>query len=304
MTYSPLRYPGGKSSLYDFLKRTLEVNEIVDGYYAEPYAGGAGAALKLLILEDVYEIYLNDKDELIYKFWNSVLNHTDELVKKISDTEVNLNEWNRQKQIFNLKNQWNEFSDVDLGYTAFFLNRCNRSGILKAGVIGGKNQEGEYKIDARFNKIELIDRIQRIALYRDRIKLSNKDAIVFLNDLSKEFGQRKDMIIYLDPPYVNQGEGLYNDFYQRHDHVKLAQYIQKQVENLWLISYDDDPLIHQVYKEVNKNIFEFNYFASKTKVGRELLICSKNCKMPATYEHYSREKPLSNSYIVDIGTAI
>lgn len=292
MNYSPLRYPGGKTSLYDFLKKTIKANGITDGTYVEAFAGGAGAALKLLMLEDVHEIYLNDKDEMVYKFWHSILNHTEEFIQMIRDCQLNMQEWNYRKQILQNTELRSKLTDLEIGFTTFYLNRCNRSGIIKAGVIGGNNQNGDWKLDARFNKKDLISKIQKIAYYKERIKIYNLDATKFLKKIEKEIISKANMLVYLDPPYVEQGQGLYNVFFMEEDHIKLAKFLQKKSISNWLVSYDDHPLIHSIYKEVHKNIFEFNYFANRTKVGRELVICSKNCKMTTSYLHYSRAKAL------------
>lgn len=287
MTYSPLRYLGGKSSLYDFLKKTIQENNIIDGIYIEPFAGGAGAALKLLMLEDVFQIHLNDKDEMVYKFWHSILNQTEEFIKLIEDCEISINEWNYRRDILQQNSLRANLSDLEIGFTTFYLNRCNRSGIMKAGVIGGIQQDGDWKLDARFNKSDLISKIRKIALYKERIKIYNKDAITFLKEIENSGIDKDNLLIYLDPPYVVQGEGLYNIFFKEIDHVNLSKYLQKKTSCHWLVSYDDDPLVHNIYKEVNKNIFEFNYFANKTKVGRELVICSKNCKVPKSFSLFS-----------------
>jgi DNA adenine methylase len=290
--YSPLRYPGGKGSLYDFLKQTLKKNNIIDGVYAEGFAGGCGAALNLLMLEDVNEIYLNDKDELIYKFWHSVLNDTDELLRFIHDTKPTLDEWNRRKQILRNPAMQKEISSVELGFTAFFLNRCNRSGILKAGVIGGNEQTGNWKIDARYNKQELTERIKKISLYKDRIHLFNNDVITFLRKLKKCGIDDSNLLIYLDPPYVTQGKELYRYYFTNKDHARLATYLLKNMNDKWIVSYDDNPLIHSAYRDASMNIFEFNYYANNTKIGRELIIASRGCMLPESYLHYSKRKKM------------
>ncbi len=299
--YSPLRYPGGKVSLYDFLKKMLKKNNVTDGIYAEGFAGGGGAALKLLMLEDVNKIYLNDNDIFIYKLWYSILHNTEELLKKIYDTEVTIDEWKYRKSILKSKNLTDNYSDIEIAFTTFFLNRCNRSGILKAGVIGGIEQNGDWKIDARYNKKDLMKRIELISFYKDRIKLSNKDVISFLKQISRLKNSTSDILVYLDPPYVKQGKDLYLNYFEKEDHIKLSKYLQKDFKNLWITSYDDNELIHSIYKEVTKNIFEFNYFANKTKIGRELIIASKNCTMIEKYNHYSKVKLISDFDEVSTG---
>lgn len=293
--YSPLRYPGGKSSLYDFLKRTIQQNQIHYGIYVEGFAGGAGAALKLLMLEDVWEIYLNDKDEFIYKFWKAVLNDTDGLLRLINDINPTLDEWIFRKSVLNDKVIQQDISDTQIGFTAFFLNRCNRSGILKSGAIGGNEQLGKWKIDARYNKEDLMERIKRIAFYKDRIHLFNEDVITFLKKIKSMQIDKSELIIYLDPPYVQQGKELYRYYYKKEDHKKLASYLQKHIQNKWLVSYDDDELIHSIYSNLTRNFFEFNYYANKTKIGKELIIPSDNCILTDTYIHYSKKKKLEGS---------
>ncbi|ETN94407.1 DNA adenine methylase [Zhouia amylolytica] len=296
MNYSPLRYPGGKSSLYDFLKKAVEINSISDGTYIECFAGGAGAAMKLLMLENVYDVILNDKDEFVFKFWKSILENTEEFNKLVYDTEVTLDEWDFRRRVLTDSEIKVDMSDLEIGFTAFFLNRCNRSGILNAGAIGGRNQVGKWKLDARYNKGLLISKIEKIAYYKDRIRLYNLDAIDFLKKIKKIDNGEKELFIYLDPPYVEQGDGLYREKFKELDHIKLSKYLQRSLGKYkWLVSYDDHKLINDCYKEVEKNIFEFNYFANKTKVGRELVICSKKFNVPQIYKHYSKEKRLEKS---------
>jgi DNA adenine methylase len=289
--FSPLRYPGGKSSLYDFLSKIIEYNNLSDGVYAEAFAGGAGVAIKLLMLEHVGEIILNDKDPFVYRFWKSVLNHNEELCKLIRDTPVTIDEWQKRSQIIKDKTIWKNFSDVEIGFTAFFLNRCNRSGILNAGVIGGQDQQGEWRLDARYNKSELIDRIYKIGFYSDRIQLHNKDAVKFISHLeqSPKFENNRTLL-YLDPPYVGKGKDLYIEYFNKNDHIRFGRFIHTLSSMKWIISYDDVPLIHSLYKESRKNIIEFNYFANRVKLGNELIISSSNCKLPSFYQHYSVTK--------------
>jgi DNA adenine methylase len=302
--YSPLRYPGGKASLYNFLKSILASNKIVDGIYAEAFAGGAGAALNLLFFEDVYEIYLNDKDELIYKFWKCILNETDDLIRLITDTKIDMEEWTYRKNILNNYALQSQLSDVELAFTIFVLNRTNRSGILKAGVIGGISQDGPWKLDARFNKQNLVKRIEKISFYKERIHLSCKDAISFLKSMDTVNTSANNLLIYLDPPFVNQGKALYRYYFKKDDHILLSQHLQRKLKSTWVLSYDDDNLIHTIYKEVEKNVFEFNYYANQTKLGKELIITSKNCKLPEMFFHYSKPKNIISENNIEIRKAI
>ncbi len=216
---SPLRYPGGKSCMLGAVSRILLDNKLERGHYAEPYAGGCGLALSLLFGGFVSDIHVNDIDPAIWSFWYSVLNHTDEFIRLIEKTPVNVKEWKRQRQIIQSVETGSDA--MTLGFAAFFLNRTNRSGIIKrGGVIGGLEQDGNYEIDCRFNKDELTRRILRIAKYRSRINLYRKDAIKFIDHVQKKLPSQT--FLYLDPPYFHKGSQLYTSFYKNKDHQKVA----------------------------------------------------------------------------------
>ena len=97
--YSPLRYPGGKGKLSHYVQLLIDYNLITDGHYVEPYAGGASVALALLFNEYVQNIHINDYDYRIYAFWDSVLNQTEQLCEKIIDTDITIQNWEKQKEI-------------------------------------------------------------------------------------------------------------------------------------------------------------------------------------------------------------
>jgi DNA adenine methylase len=100
------------------------------------------------------------------------LNSTGQLCERIERATVDITEWHRQRQI----HAEGKTNLLDLGFATLFLNRTNRSGILKGGVIGGISQTGKYSIDCRFRRDELIRKIRRIALYREQIHLTCVDA--------------------------------------------------------------------------------------------------------------------------------
>lgn len=219
---SPLRYPGGKAKIADFIKQVVKDNDLLDGVYVEPYAGGAAVALSLLMDEYVSRIIINDKDRSIYAFWYSVLYDTDRLCKLIEETPVTMETWWAQRTFQSVENK--ETTDLlTLGFSTFFMNRTNRSGIIKAGVIGGFDQRGNYKIDARYRKEDLIARIRRIASYADRIELHHEDAVDFVKHIVQVLPQ--NTILYLDPPYYKKGRGLYMNYYEDADHEKIRDVI-------------------------------------------------------------------------------
>ncbi len=277
--YSPLRYPGGKTKLYRYLSFIIRHNSPID-HYIEPYAGGAGAALALLMNQEVKEIILNDADELIYKFWLSVLNKNRYFQTKLLNTSVDLEQYQVHKSILKKKNNGEKISDFRIGFATFYLNRCNRSGILKSGPIGGYNQEGEWKIDARFNKKDLVKRLEHIYDFRRQIRIYNYDALDFLKKISDLNIDPEKSMVYLDPPYYVQGRDLYRKYYKLKDHLALKEYLKNDLKIKWILSYDDIDEIHNLYSDVRKNGIVFNHFANKAKVGKELLIFSDNCIVP------------------------
>ena len=204
--FTPLRYPGGKAKLAEYVKEIIRANKLYDGEYVEPYAGGAAIGLELLFQEYVTRIHINDLSQPVYAFWKSVLNDTDELCRLIKNTRLSVASWDRQKRIFAHPKDHNY---LELGFATFFLNRTNRSGILNGGIIGGRDQTGPWKIDARYNSNELIFRVQSIAKMRKHIKLTRSDALALLRHGLPKWD--KKTLIYLDPPYYAQGRELYYD---------------------------------------------------------------------------------------------
>lgn len=272
--YSPLRYPGGKTKLADYVKAVLRENKLLDGTYAEPYAGGASIALELVIQEFVQLIHINDIDRSIWAFWHSVLNDTDALCALIQNTPVNLETWIGMREI--QKNKERE-ATLNLGFSTFFLNRTNRSGIISAGVIGGKNQNGNYKIDARYSKDELIKRIQLIAAHRSRISLHQCDAKSFLTDVVAKLPEKT--LLYLDPPYYVKGGDLYTHHYVHDDHRKIAECV-KDITQQWMVSYDNAPAIIDLYSEYTCLTYSLSYSAQKRYRGTEVLFLGPKLKSP------------------------
>lgn len=266
--YSPLRYPGGKNCIFPFVSSLLYENSILGISYAEPYAGGAGLALRLLFEGYVDRIYINDLDPSIYAFWYAVLNRTDDLCKWINEVDVSVQSWEKYKDVQGNIASSDRFT---LAKSTFFLNRTNVSGVLKGGIIGGYEQLGKYKIDARFNKKSLIKRIRRVAELKDRILISNLDGVQFISNLNR---RRESLFIYLDPPYYKKGADLYMNFYSDKDHQKLSKKVHG-LEKQWMVSYDNHEFILNLYKEDRKLRHKLSQSASN-RVGDELFVFSES----------------------------
>lgn len=274
-SYSPLRYPGGKAKLAAFIKLIFQKNNLNDGTYIEPYAGGAGVALALLLEGYAWSIIINDIDNRVYAFWYSILMETEKFCQKIVDTPVTLEEWHKQKT---LHKHCDSESLFNIGFATFFLNRTNRSGILDGGAIGGKLQNGPYKIDARYNKQDLCKRIELIAKYKSRIQVFNEDAQLLVQKLSQTI--RGKCLFYFDPPYYKKGYLLYKNCYIHDDHVNLAKTIT-EIQHPWIVTYDNVDEIRKIYQLENAIPFDIAYSANKLRTrGQEVFFHSKNIKIP------------------------
>lgn len=293
MNSSPLRYPGGKSLMTNFFVDLFNRNGLQDVVYAEPYAGGAGAAINLLLNDYVNEIVINDANIGIYSFWNSIVNESDRFIQVIDDIPVNLEEWYRQRNILTEANT----PSFELGVATFYMSRTNRSGVILGGAIGGSTEEkqhnAKYKIDCRFNKPELIHRLESIAANRNRIRVTNEDALFFLRQLED------NIFVYLDPPYYVKGKSLYMNHYTREDHEELAHFLQDEANFNWVLSYDNVPEIREMY--ANSELFRFplKYTVSKKQVGYELLTHSANLSFPEALEiRRTHSKNISIEHII------
>lgn len=276
MNPSPLRYPGGKYKLYNYIKNVVEINDC--STYIEPFCGGAAIACGMLINGNIKRAIINDYDYSIYCFWDSVINNVSELIYKIRKTDINIDEWYLQKDI---KNNYNLYSNLDVGFATLFLNRTNHSGIIdKAGPIGGYNQEGKYKIDCRFNKEVLIDKVKKINEHKDQIQLYNMEANDFIDEII--LSTRKSFTFF-DPPYYNKGSELYASFYAHEDHKELALHIQEKMKNRkWITTYDDDDEIKKMYnfRGVKCREYELNYYLQNKRKDTELMFISSDSIIP------------------------
>jgi len=274
MNYSPLRYPGGKSKLSPHIKDLICKNDLEGCQYVEPYAGGAGVALYLLLEGWVSKVHINDADIAIYSFWKSLVEHSDELLSFIDNVKVDMDTWHEKKYI--LENS-SLFETKELGFATFFLNRTNRSGILKGGVIGGKEQKGNYKLDARFNKSNLLERIKKIADKANSIAVSNSDAASLLMEVKSN--DTKEVIVYLDPPYYVKGQGLYRNYYNHDDHLHIMNVLSSS-DFKWVVSYDNNEQIKNMYANFRQVEYTLKYSAQFKSEGKEVIIYSNNLQIP------------------------
>jgi DNA adenine methylase len=272
---SPLRYPGGKSYLYGTLRTVIRDNGLTSGTYVEPYAGGAGAALGLLITGQVSRIAINDLDPAIYAFWRAVVQDSSRFAEKLRDAKLDVEEWAKQRRVY-LDEDRNNY--LDLGFATFYLNRTNRSGALNAGPIGGQNQTGNYKIDARFNKGTLLERLRLIALHASRISVSNKDGLSVI----EEYATQPATLVYADPPYFEKSGSLYLNSFTNSDHCALAVCLNRLHDSKWVLTYDNVPQVAELYCERRRLLVSLNYSAHRVMKAKEIMVISDSLSDPLT----------------------
>lgn len=264
---TPLRYPGGKGRLAGFLEGAIRAAGWEGCVYSEPFAGGAAAALALLEHGVAREIHINDLDPAIFAFWWAATTETDAFIRRIESTPVDLASWKEQRRIYQGKDLEEPF---ELGFATFFLNRTNRSGVMNAGVIGGQSQAGRFRIDARYNKRTLIQRIVKVGELSDKIHATCEEGADFIERQAAD----ADHFLYVDPPYYQKGASLYMNGLDHADHQRLADVLAKNAGGRWVLTYDDAPEIRHMYKGRYQGTFELPYSAHRAERATELMVFS------------------------------
>jgi len=268
MLTSPFRYPGGKAKLFDFFSNLIENGHMYNHTYGESFAGGAGLALRLLGSGYVPNIEINDIDAGIYSAWISIVHDSDRFCELIRRTSLSIEEWRRQKSI---RVDASNASLLELGFATFYLNRTNRSGIIDgSGPIGGYLQDGEWRLDARFNKCKLIKQIKEIQKFSNQIQITNTDALKYI----KNRINKRNTILYIDPPYFEKGRKLYLNYYKKSDHLAIRDLLSSKKEKQWVLSYDNIAEIRELYREFTIIEYEIGYSAGEKRMGRELIFPS------------------------------
>lgn len=258
------------------LQQIRKLNGFGGRAIAEPFAGGAGASISLLYMEETERIYLNDADPAIFDFWWTLTNRPTPFITQIERVELTMDEWRRQRTAYC---STAPISRLKRGFAAFYLNRCNRSGIIiNGGPIGGVDQKGEWKIDARFNRQNLQTRCKKVAEYADRISVSCLDGIEFVKSLDAD-----STLFFIDPPYFNKGSLLYLNLLNDDYHAELAARLKSMNDAAWVVTYDDCPEIRSLYEGwATIRPFGLRYAAADRRNGKEILIVPKGMRLPTS----------------------
>lgn len=271
---SPFRYPGGKHKISRLVD--LILSKTGASVYVEPFAGGAGVALELLLSGTVDRIVINDSDRAVYSAWRAMLEDSSEFVDRIGNAELTLKEWNRQRQIYLDSTKYS----FDYGFATFFLNRTNHSGIITSGPIGGREQH-TWRLDARFNREALMKKVQAIGELRRQIKLYNRDVFGFLRTCLPKAGD--EAFVYLDPPYYRKGKALYKNYFTPESHRRLKDVVFA-MSLPWIVTYDNVPEIIELYKGAPSMQFSLSYSLANNGMGREVMLFPDRDLIPSIDE--------------------
>lgn len=285
LSTNPLRYPGGKYFLSEYIAQVIRAHQLTGCTIYEPYAGSAAVSFEMLFRGIVKDIVIVEKDPLIFSFWKSVTAHTEQFCEMIDNLDITIDNWYYFERYRNAKTPL-EYPTVELGLACLFLNRTNYSGIISANPIGGKKQSSKYKLDCRFKKSTIINHIYKISSYKDKIAVKWADAITFLKENLKIL-HKTNSFVYIDPPYYSKGKSLYRYYYEDQDHKDLAKLI-KQCHFPWLISYDDHPFINELYfgddSKLHKQKLYCDYSANRFKRQAKELLISNLLIPPPIYD--------------------
>jgi len=169
---------------------------------------------------------------------------------------------------------------LTLGFSTFYLNRVNRSGVISGGIIGGVNQDGNWKMNARFSRSDLTQRIEAIAYRQRDIHVTNMDAEIYIKKYLPKTPEKT--LVYFDPPYFAKSEGLYLNDYTKSDHECLALTIQNDVKRKWILSYDGHEKILSYYNQRKFFLYDLQYNAQTVYKGKEVFIFCDDLVLPNT----------------------
>lgn len=236
MASSVFQYPGGKSYLAPWI-----IEHMADHYcYVELFAGSAAV---LVNKPRSGNEVINDRDGDVVQFFEVLRDRGDELVEWLNDVPYARDlhqEWGadfysgdrpddpieRAGRFFFLRNS--QFSGV-YDHRNGFSSAAVRN---KAGRFAN-NREGLREFKERF----------------DRVQIENCDYAEIVDRFDSE-----ETLFYADPPYVSEGDALYN--HGEFDHSRFVETVSG-IEGKFLISYSEPPDGLDEYHAVQKGRRQF-----------------------------------------------
>lgn len=280
---SPLRYPGGKARMSAHLAEVFaQQHGLLDvEVWMEPFAGGAGAALTLLDEDQVSEAWLVERHPALAAFWRAVVEQGDELAARVEVLHVDMTTWDEARHVVGAVSAGEQLPDLDAGLAAFVVNRCSRSGIVtaNAGPMGGKHQRGRWTVASRWNAVALAERIRHVHTLGPRIRITEGDGIEHIAELDGSVGIEDELFLFVDPPYIREGNRLYANGMTGAGHQRLADALRATPAR-WLLTYDDEPAVHEsLYPTERVLAYDISNTANRQRVAREFAVFSDNCAL-------------------------
>lgn len=276
------RYPGGKYKLRKEITKRLTTQVIHKGVeYREPFFGGGSIGLELLNKNpDITRVWLNDKDTSIACLWTAVIQYPAYLkrcVQRFTPSVKAFHDFQRElPEIYDVPKESGKV--VDVGFKKIAIHQISYSGLgtKSGGPLGGEDQKSPYKIDCRWSPDYICEQIDRAHHLFTKVQLHNEcctnlDFSGLLEDTSC------DALLYLDPPYYEKGNELYECGFSLVDHERLMSAL-KETKHPWVLSYDDCLQVRSLYKWANVDSLGVNYSIKAARNKPELLIFPNGVK--------------------------
>ena len=257
-----IKYPGGKSRMVKpILERLPESNTFVDAF-----VGGGSVSIAYAKKYPNSIIYMNDLDKFTYSMWKVVVSGSDKDVENLSvfiSQVPTIELFKKNRELMSSEDT------VIRAYLGIFFHKCTFSGMFDGNPIGGFKQESKWKVGCHYNSENIIRKMLAVRkLLRGRTIVTNND----FRDLKIDAD-----LYYFDPPYVVVGEKLYSVGFDEKDHIDLSNII-KQIGGGWVLSYNDHPLVRDIYSDCKIESLDHTMTMSsfcgekKCRVKTELLI--------------------------------
>ena len=275
---TPLRYPGGKTWLLDYVKAFARFHKLSSTTIVEPYGGSASISVGLIRSQLVTDATVCERDPLIVAFWNVAIHRNEELIEYLSSLEINMETWYGLRRYLDLE-KTNLQNELEAAGAFLFFNRTNYSGIIKGGPLGGKKQLSKYKLNCRFNKGRIADKIRSLKALEDKLKIIQIDGLEYMKNHALQ--SPDNVFFYVDPPYYGAGKDLYRFYFTDFDHQQLSAFLTG-TEIPWLLSYDDAEFIRNLYQKKSNLPVYTDYQSGHLRRGVKELLISNYVIPPAS----------------------
>lgn len=274
---SPLRYPGGKARMGAALTTIWEtqMSPMDIEIWSEPFAGGAGAGLHLLADNTISELWLTEKHPALAAFWRTAAHNGAELAASVRTTTPSMQLWRHAQEAVAAAEAGDTVDDTELAFAALILNRCSRSGMVNAivGPMGGKHQSGRWTLQSRWYGEGIAERIDVVHRLGDRIRVMEGDGIEQIRELDGSVGIEDEMMLFVDPPYLVQGNRLYANGMTIDDHARLASALAGSACH-WLLTYDGDDRVLDLYPTNRVLAYQIPNTVNRARIAEEYAVLS------------------------------